>query len=221
MKEKSREVVIFDCWSENGLTEWTLEEALTSSPEQNVLTLCLSCKKLLSEDILILEEKEIVRTLEANWQSNKTATGIQLSSKWLVPQNKDSNTHKTALRYGGAGLHGTGKVSSDTQIMRNCGKVHLKRTRVDSLLNRLVILTFMSLLISMAFTLGFWNKMRRRPYVKVNTYLWNKCADGTCFSQNAKLLSDVHSNKDRMVQEFRHVLAFCHTKMVPEKDNQL
>lgn len=46
--------------------------------------------------------------------------------------------------------------------MRNCGKVHLKRTRVDSLMNRLVILTFMSLaLISIVLTMSFWDKVTK------------------------------------------------------------
>ncbi|XP_036138171.1 phospholipid-transporting ATPase IK-like [Molossus molossus] len=48
----------------------------------------------------------------------------------------------------------------DTKIMRNCGKVQLKRTKIDYLMNRLVILIFVFLvLISMALTLGFWNKV--------------------------------------------------------------
>nr|KAF6347845.1 ATPase phospholipid transporting 8B3 [Myotis myotis] len=49
----------------------------------------------------------------------------------------------------------------DTKIMRNCGKIHLKRTKIDRLMNRLVILIFMSLvLISVALTLGFWDKVK-------------------------------------------------------------
>ncbi|KAM7143495.1 phospholipid-transporting ATPase IK [Molossus nigricans] len=48
----------------------------------------------------------------------------------------------------------------DTKIMRNCGQVQLKRTKIDYLMNRLVILIFVFLvLISMALTLGFWNKV--------------------------------------------------------------
>ncbi|XP_045058205.2 phospholipid-transporting ATPase IK isoform X3 [Desmodus rotundus] len=48
----------------------------------------------------------------------------------------------------------------DTKIMRNCGKIHLKRTKIDRLMNRLVILIFVFLvLISMALTLGFWDKV--------------------------------------------------------------
>ncbi|KAM8764533.1 LOW QUALITY PROTEIN: phospholipid-transporting ATPase IK [Rhynchonycteris naso] len=48
----------------------------------------------------------------------------------------------------------------DTKIMRNCGKVHLKRTKIDHLMNKLVILNFVSLvLLSMALTLGFWDKV--------------------------------------------------------------
>ncbi|XP_053514670.1 phospholipid-transporting ATPase IK isoform X3 [Artibeus jamaicensis] len=44
----------------------------------------------------------------------------------------------------------------DTKIMRNCGKIHLKRTKIDRLMNRLVVLIFVFLvLISMALTLGF------------------------------------------------------------------
>ncbi|XP_035888040.1 phospholipid-transporting ATPase IK isoform X3 [Phyllostomus discolor] len=44
----------------------------------------------------------------------------------------------------------------DTKIMRNCGKIHLKRTKIDRLMNRLVMLIFAFLvLISMALTLGF------------------------------------------------------------------
>lgn len=49
--------------------------------------------------------------------------------------------------------------------------------------------------------------MRRRPYVKENTYLWNKCAAGKFLSQISRFLSDVHSNKDRIVLEFWSLLA--------------
>ncbi|XP_078299827.1 phospholipid-transporting ATPase IK isoform X8 [Panthera onca] len=69
----------------------------------------------------------------------------------------------------------------DTKIMRNCGKIHLKRSRIDRLLNRLVALVrrprpppsssgppfpscakiFLSLvLISVALSLGFWSKVK-------------------------------------------------------------
>ncbi|XP_041617116.1 phospholipid-transporting ATPase IK [Vulpes lagopus] len=48
----------------------------------------------------------------------------------------------------------------DTKIMKNCGKVHLKRTKIDRLMNRLVVLIFLSLvLISMGLSFGFWFKM--------------------------------------------------------------
>ncbi|KAL6032203.1 hypothetical protein STEG23_020875, partial [Scotinomys teguina] len=44
----------------------------------------------------------------------------------------------------------------DTKIMKNCGKIHLKRTKLDLLMNKLVILIFMSLVIvSLMLTLGF------------------------------------------------------------------
>ncbi|XP_040594964.1 phospholipid-transporting ATPase IK isoform X2 [Mesocricetus auratus] len=44
----------------------------------------------------------------------------------------------------------------DTKIMKNCGKIHLKRTKLDLLMNRLVILIFMSLVVaSLVLTLGF------------------------------------------------------------------
>nr|XP_044609522.1 phospholipid-transporting ATPase IK isoform X1 [Equus asinus] len=49
----------------------------------------------------------------------------------------------------------------DTKIMRNCGKIHLKRTKLDLLINRLVIMIFVSLvLISAALTVGFWYKVK-------------------------------------------------------------
>ncbi|XP_038310915.1 phospholipid-transporting ATPase IK isoform X5 [Canis lupus familiaris] len=48
----------------------------------------------------------------------------------------------------------------DTKIMKNCGKVHLKRTKIDRLMNRLVVLIFLSLvLISMGLSFGFWFKV--------------------------------------------------------------
>uniref|UniRef100_A0A671F2A2 Phospholipid-transporting ATPase n=1 Tax=Rhinolophus ferrumequinum TaxID=59479 RepID=A0A671F2A2_RHIFE len=48
----------------------------------------------------------------------------------------------------------------DTKIMRNCGKIHQKRTKITRLINRLVVLIFMTLvLISIALTLGFWYKV--------------------------------------------------------------
>nr|KAF6400410.1 ATPase phospholipid transporting 8B3 [Rousettus aegyptiacus] len=48
----------------------------------------------------------------------------------------------------------------DTKIMRSCGGIHLKRTKTDRLLNRLVILIFLALLlVSLALTLSFWYVM--------------------------------------------------------------
>ncbi|KAI5177057.1 phospholipid-transporting ATPase IK isoform X1 [Manis pentadactyla] len=48
----------------------------------------------------------------------------------------------------------------DTKIMKNCGKVHLKRTKTDRLMSRLVALILLSLvLISLVLTFGFWYKV--------------------------------------------------------------
>ncbi|XP_054574342.1 phospholipid-transporting ATPase IK [Eptesicus fuscus] len=225
----------------------------------------------------------------------------------------------------------------DTKIMRNCGTIHLKRTKIDRLMNRLVILIFLSLvLISVALTLGFWDKAKefkaKHHYVsekltysvttesfftfwgflillsvtvpmamfiltefiylgnsvfinwdmqmyyapqdmpararstslsdqlgqvqyifsdktgtltqnimafkkccingivyggeeeqtphKRNPYLRNKFADGKLLFQNARLLSAVCGNRDRMVQEFWRLLAICHTVMVQEEGGE-
>ncbi|XP_049979535.1 phospholipid-transporting ATPase IK isoform X1 [Alexandromys fortis] len=44
----------------------------------------------------------------------------------------------------------------DTKIMKNCGKIHMKRTKLDLLMNKLVIWVFISLVIvSLLLTLGF------------------------------------------------------------------
>ncbi|XP_054939118.1 phospholipid-transporting ATPase IK isoform X7 [Physeter macrocephalus] len=49
----------------------------------------------------------------------------------------------------------------DTKIMKNCGKTHLKRTKIDHLMNRLVVLIFLSMVvISAVLTLGFRYKVR-------------------------------------------------------------
>ncbi|KAM9244875.1 phospholipid-transporting ATPase IK [Dugong dugon] len=49
----------------------------------------------------------------------------------------------------------------DTKIMKNCGKIHLKRTKLDHLVNRLVVMIFLFLvLVSMALALGFKYKIR-------------------------------------------------------------
>uniref|UniRef100_A0A452QL82 ATPase phospholipid transporting 8B3 n=1 Tax=Ursus americanus TaxID=9643 RepID=A0A452QL82_URSAM len=49
----------------------------------------------------------------------------------------------------------------DTKIMKNCGRIHQKRTKIDRLMNKLVMLIFVSLvLISMALSFGFWFKVR-------------------------------------------------------------
>ncbi|KAK1343127.1 hypothetical protein QTO34_015901 [Cnephaeus nilssonii] len=49
----------------------------------------------------------------------------------------------------------------DTKIMRNCGTVHLKRTKIDRLMNKLVIMIcIFVVLISMALTMGFWSKVK-------------------------------------------------------------
>ncbi|XP_025148507.2 LOW QUALITY PROTEIN: phospholipid-transporting ATPase IK [Bubalus bubalis] len=49
----------------------------------------------------------------------------------------------------------------DTKIMKNCGKIHLKRTKIDHLMNRLVVLIFVSMLVvSAVLTFGFWHKVK-------------------------------------------------------------
>ncbi|XP_058393673.1 phospholipid-transporting ATPase IK [Diceros bicornis minor] len=49
----------------------------------------------------------------------------------------------------------------DTKIMKNCGTTHLKRTKIDHMMNRLVVLIFLSLIvISAGLTLGFWYKAK-------------------------------------------------------------
>ncbi|XP_029421297.1 phospholipid-transporting ATPase IK [Nannospalax galili] len=54
----------------------------------------------------------------------------------------------------------------DTKIMKNCGKIHLKRTKLDLLMNKLVILVFMSLVVvSLVLMLGF-NFMKKEFKVK-------------------------------------------------------
>ncbi|XP_061279429.1 phospholipid-transporting ATPase IK isoform X3 [Bos javanicus] len=49
----------------------------------------------------------------------------------------------------------------DTKIMKNCGKIHLKRTKIDHLMNRLVVLIFVSMVVvSAVLTFGFWHKVK-------------------------------------------------------------
>ncbi|KAG8519165.1 Phospholipid-transporting ATPase IK [Galemys pyrenaicus] len=66
----------------------------------------------------------------------------------------------------------------DTKIMKNCGKFHLKRTKIDLLVNKLVLLVqiFLSLvLISAALTLGFWYQVQE---FKAHYYVSHKHAHG-------------------------------------------
>ncbi|XP_006869134.1 PREDICTED: probable phospholipid-transporting ATPase IK [Chrysochloris asiatica] len=49
----------------------------------------------------------------------------------------------------------------DTKIMKSCGKIHLKRTKLDHLMNRLVVIIFLFLvLVSLVLTLGFHYKTK-------------------------------------------------------------
>ncbi|XP_004595981.2 phospholipid-transporting ATPase IK [Ochotona princeps] len=56
----------------------------------------------------------------------------------------------------------------DTKIMKNCGKIHLKRTKLDLLMNKLVILIFLSLVvISLGLMVGFavtFSEFREKHY---------------------------------------------------------
>ncbi|XP_012659874.1 phospholipid-transporting ATPase IK [Otolemur garnettii] len=56
----------------------------------------------------------------------------------------------------------------DTKIMKNCGKIHLKRTKIDLLMNRLVILIFLFLVViamALAVSFGFsFKEFRDRHY---------------------------------------------------------
>uniref|UniRef100_A0A8C7AGQ3 Phospholipid-transporting ATPase n=1 Tax=Neovison vison TaxID=452646 RepID=A0A8C7AGQ3_NEOVI len=69
----------------------------------------------------------------------------------------------------------------DTKIMKNCGRIRLKRTKIDRLVNRLVVLIFVSLvLVSMALSLGFWFKVREfkaRHYYVSSRYLYSVAAE--------------------------------------------
>ncbi|KAM6168043.1 phospholipid-transporting ATPase IK [Erethizon dorsatum] len=47
----------------------------------------------------------------------------------------------------------------DTKIMKNCGNIHLKRTKIDLFMNKLVVLIFLSIVaVSLVLSLGFWLK---------------------------------------------------------------
>ncbi|XP_047388360.1 phospholipid-transporting ATPase IK [Sciurus carolinensis] len=59
----------------------------------------------------------------------------------------------------------------DTKIMKNCGKIHLKRTKLDLLMNRLVVLIFLSLVVvSVTLALGF--SLKVRDFREKHYYLW-------------------------------------------------
>ncbi|XP_045155973.1 phospholipid-transporting ATPase IK [Echinops telfairi] len=85
-------------------------------------------------------------------------------------------------------------VGFDTKIMRNCGKIHPKRTKLDRLMNRLVVLE--------------------------NPYLWNEFADAKLLFYNKELLDTVRADQDAVVREFWRVLALCHTVMVREHNSE-
>ncbi|XP_076977406.1 phospholipid-transporting ATPase IK isoform X2 [Tamandua tetradactyla] len=49
----------------------------------------------------------------------------------------------------------------DTKIMKNCGKIYMKRTKLDYLMNKLVVMIFLSLVVaSLALSLGFWSMVK-------------------------------------------------------------
>nr|XP_012610714.1 phospholipid-transporting ATPase IK-like [Microcebus murinus] len=59
----------------------------------------------------------------------------------------------------------------DTKIMKNCGKIHLKRTKLDLLMNKLVVLIFLSLVVvstALAVSFGLWT----REFKDRHHYLW-------------------------------------------------
>ncbi|XP_006898051.1 PREDICTED: probable phospholipid-transporting ATPase IK [Elephantulus edwardii] len=59
----------------------------------------------------------------------------------------------------------------DTKIMKNCGKIQMKRTKLDHLMNKLVILIFLFLVLAaLALTVGFRYKMEE--FVSKHHYLW-------------------------------------------------
>ncbi|KAG3280808.1 ATPase phospholipid transporting 8B3 [Ictidomys tridecemlineatus] len=59
----------------------------------------------------------------------------------------------------------------DTKIMKNCGKIHLKRTKLDLFMNKLVVLIFLSLVVvSLCLALGFSFKVR--DFREKHYYLW-------------------------------------------------
>nr|XP_012601283.1 phospholipid-transporting ATPase IK isoform X2 [Microcebus murinus] len=59
----------------------------------------------------------------------------------------------------------------DTKIMKNCGKIHLKRTKLDLLMNKLVVVIFLSLVVvstALAVSFGLWmRELKDRHH-----YLW-------------------------------------------------
>ncbi|XP_016053287.1 PREDICTED: phospholipid-transporting ATPase IK-like [Miniopterus natalensis] len=68
----------------------------------------------------------------------------------------------------------------DTKIMKNCGKVHLKKTKIDNMMNRLVILIFICVVLtSIALTFGFWSKVtefKKHDYV-LETHMYRMTSE--------------------------------------------
>ncbi|XP_045399609.1 phospholipid-transporting ATPase IK [Lemur catta] len=59
----------------------------------------------------------------------------------------------------------------DTKIMKNCGKIHLKRTKLDLLMNKLVVLILLSLVVvSIVLAVSFGFQMRE--FRDKHYYLW-------------------------------------------------
>uniref|UniRef100_A0A8C2YQA1 Phospholipid-transporting ATPase n=1 Tax=Chinchilla lanigera TaxID=34839 RepID=A0A8C2YQA1_CHILA len=61
----------------------------------------------------------------------------------------------------------------DTKIMKNCGDIHLKRTKIDLFMNKLVVLIFLStVVVSLLLSLGFWLQGRemkdKHHYVSIS-----------------------------------------------------
>ncbi|XP_013924591.1 PREDICTED: phospholipid-transporting ATPase IK-like [Thamnophis sirtalis] len=80
----------------------------------------------------------------------------------------------------------------DTKIMKNCGKIKLKKTKLCHLMDRLVLLDLS----------------------------WNKYIDKNLEFYDQLLLDTIRRDQDPVVREYMRLLALCHTVMVEEKEMQ-
>uniref|UniRef100_G1QMV6 P-type ATPase N-terminal domain-containing protein n=1 Tax=Nomascus leucogenys TaxID=61853 RepID=G1QMV6_NOMLE len=138
---------------------------------------CLRKDNIVPADVLLLASTEpsslcYVETVDIDGETNlKFRQALMVTHKELTTTKKMASFQGESVKFNhntvtfgcliekvDRWIHVANPAGFDTKIMKNCGKIHLKRTKLDLLMNKLVVVIFISVVLVclvLAFSFGF------------------------------------------------------------------